>query len=164
MKVSIDELRKIVGEVVSEAKKKKEKSDELKYTAHPKEYGYAESLDFSAPLGGYNLYRSQGAANWGPYTGAGPKIDDNVRIDPVSTSLTEEKMLRSLLRSIIGETLMPRSSAWDVISESSRVRRTGNVWEDVARWYDHQGFGLGSQTPAGIMERKRKAARRKRAV
>lgn len=95
---------KYVGQLLLEAKKKKEKAEKLKYNPAPPAYGYAESLDFSAPLGAYNLYRSQGAVNWGPMTGPGPKIDDRVRVQSQAALVKEsswhaaERLLETFLK------------------------------------------------------------------
>lgn len=64
-----------MGEIMDESKKleearkskKKKKADE---TPESEGYTYAETFDFSKPLGELNLYRGQGASNIGPYTNA----------------------------------------------------------------------------------------------
>lgn len=162
MKVSLKELRSIVADVLTEAKKKKKKSKDLEKNVDPKGYGYAESFDFSAPLGGYNLYRSQGVTNWGPHTGAGPKIDDNVG----GTKALSEKTLRSYLRSIIHEHISTEQSSWNQLSEltDSKSKNFNNIWEAANHWYDHQNFGLGRQTSEGIQSKKDKKGTKKSRV
>lgn len=69
MKIDIESLRKVVGKMVSEAKKKKGKAKveepKVRNDAHVRD----PRLDFSKPLGAENTYRLQGGANFGPYTG-----------------------------------------------------------------------------------------------
>jgi hypothetical protein len=128
MKTTISELRILVDAIIEEARKSKKKPkdhpDRMKAN-HPNAYQYDEALDFSNPLGSYNLYKSQGGASWGPNTGAGPKVDDNIRFPPQKLNL--------------GEGVDPNSE-WAQLVESNNLE---NVWESVARWYDHQGLGLG---------------------
>jgi hypothetical protein len=114
--MSMNQIKKIVSEVLAEAKKKKKKGEALKaaYEAKPGAYGYAEAFDFSAPLGAYNLYKNQGAVNWGPMTGPGTKIDDNYAGGVSGT----EKALRSYVRDEIREQVESTWSAWDVLSEA----------------------------------------------
>lgn len=70
----LDRLSETLDVLLAEVKKKKE------YTSVPRadDYSYSPAFDFSAPLGAYNLYRSQGASNWGPMTGPGTQIDASV--------------------------------------------------------------------------------------
>jgi len=156
----MDEIKKIVAEVLAEAKKKKEKGDKLKdeHEAKPGAYGYAEAFDFSAPLGAYNLYKSQGAVNWGPMTGPGTHVDTNT----VGASKSE-KALRSYVREEIKEQISQEWSAWDVLSEAVAERPSippSNVWEAAMHWYDHAGLGLGKQTQEGIENKKKKLAKK----
>lgn len=142
---TMNEIRRYIGEILAEAKKKKEKALELKHSPEPKAYGYSESFDFSAPLGAYNLYRSQGAVNWGPMTGPGTKIDDRIAGQRAS--------LESVLRGAMKEATS--SSAWDVINESTReIKVPENVWEAAQHYYDHAGLGLGHATSESIEEKK----------
>ncbi len=93
MKISLKEINKMVDATIAEAKKKKKNKKEEKceeVEVQPNAYSYAEALDFAPPLGSANLYRSQGAVNWGPMTGAGPAVDDLKREDgSVKAALSE---------------------------------------------------------------------------
>lgn len=135
MKISVPELRKLVEEVIAEAKKKK---DDLEEEHRPDGFVYDKAHDMSAPLGAYNRYRSQGAVNFGPYTGAGPNIDDR------PYGVKSESALRTVLRSMIGEAIMPDpSSAWMGVVPPAPKRAPKNMWEAAMHWYDFQGRGLG---------------------
>jgi len=73
MKITIRELAEVVSDVIAEAKKKAKKPDEEKQNG----FKYSPQNDFSAPLGKDNLYKKQGAANFGPYTNSsGETIND----------------------------------------------------------------------------------------
>jgi hypothetical protein len=142
---------------LAEAKKKKEMTDKAKKEVHPAGYSYSEAFDFSAPLGAYNLYRSQGAVNWGPMTGPGTKIDDRIA--------GGRSEMESALRSFIKEAIRQETnndSSWTQLSElvNPKPPKFGNVWEAAMHWYDHQGFGLGHATSEGIEEKKKKQAKK----
>lgn len=126
MKIGLNNVRNKVSSIVSEARKKKDKSEKQLHKPSPKEYGYAESFDFSSPLGGYNLYKSQGASNWGPMTGPGQSIDDKISV-PKSAKLAED--ILKLAESI------PKSSAWSpVLKEAYKIvdlKNSKNVWEKL---------------------------------
>lgn len=126
MMLTINKLRALVDSVIEEAKKKpkkkKEKQEEMNVS--PGEYQYAEALDFSEPLGGYNLYKSQGAVNWGPMTGPGPAIDDSIRMPPVRVPL--------------GEGAAP-DSEWSHLVEAIDPQ---NIWETAARQLDEKHLGF----------------------
>lgn len=143
MKISVPELKKLVEEVIAEAKKKKE---DLEEDHRPDGFVYDKNFDMSQPLGAYNLYRSQGPVNFGPFTGAGPKIDDR----PYGAK--NESALRTVLRGMIGEALMPdASSAWmGVVPPAVPAPRSApkNMWEAAMHWYDFQGKGLGGKSSA----------------
>ena len=120
----MNEFKALVGAVLIEARKSKKKDkEEQPKVVKPDAYQYAEQLDFSNPLGGYNLYKSQGASNWGPMTGPGPQIDDNIRMPPQKINM--------------GESVHPES-AWSNLVESHE-----SIWESALHWYDHMGVGLG---------------------
>jgi hypothetical protein len=139
--MNLNELKIMIAEVLEEAKKKKEKSDRLKAASGGAKsaYGYYdESLDFSAPLGGYNLYRSQGAVNWGPYTGPGPHIDQNFANPNTRLGLKEEAALRQVVREVIEFGLIPPDSAWAPLMESNSKPVYENVWQealDESHWF-----------------------------
>lgn len=128
MKVTANELRDIIGDMVAEAKGKK-KSKERKAAGgpgkgvEPSGFSYADALDFSAPLGPNNLYRRQGGSAWGPLTSAGTALTDN-ELEPKDVN---EAAVRALVRHVISE------------------GRTGrNIWEQAMHWYDHAQRGLGT--------------------
>lgn len=137
MKVNLQELRAMVNSAVNEAKKKKEKAEKTEKVPAPPEYRFAEELDFSAPLGAYNLYKSQGAVNWGPMTGPGPSIDDRLHV-PKSAKMVEA--LTALSK------VIPEASAWGpFLTEIRKADKaaSGNIWESIMHWYDFQKLGLG---------------------
>jgi len=127
MKVTLEEIKSIVSDVLSEAKKKKEKSEKAKKEVHPAGYSYAEALDFSAALGAYNLYGSQGAVNWGPMTGPGTKVDDRI----AGGRAESESILRSFIKEAIKQEMNEDQSAWQQLSEKTNVakKNPSNVWE-----------------------------------
>lgn len=65
-------------------------------------YSHSPQNDYSEPLGDKNLYKSQGAANFGPWTGVGPQ-------GPVTAEQVLRKMremqLRRVIRSMVSEAL-----------------------------------------------------------
>ena len=141
----------MVGQIVSEAKKKKgKKTGEPKKGVSPKGFSHAEALDFSAPLGPANPYYKQGGSSWGPLTGPGTPVEDN-ELSPVPTRADEA--VRSLVRQVIRESESPR-------------RGPQNIWEKAMHWYDNQRLGLGNQTSEGIQAKKaenaKKSAKRSR--
>lgn len=119
MKISITELRSIVGDIVAEAKKSKktktkrkskEKDPEPRAAVQPAGYSKDFSHDFSPPLGHRNALRLQGAANFGPWTDA-PSSGDG---DEEDTDLDET---------------LVRPSAWRIF-ESRRSPK--GVWESLS--------------------------------
>lgn len=141
--MTLNELKITIAEMIEEAKKKKEKTERLKAASGGAKsaYGYYdEALDFSAPLGGYNLYRSQGAVNWGPHTNGGPHIDQNFANPNTRLNLKEggEEPLRQIVREVIEFGLVPPDSAWAPMMENQRETIYENVWEQAlaeAHWY-----------------------------
>lgn len=95
MKISVKELRGMIGEIVSEAKKKKDKSKTPVKGVKPGSYSYDEAFDFSAPLGALNMYSQQGSANWGPLTTS--------MHTPSGFESLSEVAIRSLVRQVIRE-------------------------------------------------------------
>lgn len=107
----IEMLQEMVDKVLSEAGKKgKKKEKGVVSDVKPGAYSYSEALDFSTPLGDHNLYKAQGQANFGPYTGVGPVVDDSSR------------KAKSNMSSIM--------SAWDKLAEA--VNPTG-TWEQILK-------------------------------
>lgn len=115
-------INKLVSQVISEAKKKKKKGEDAEkaYVANPREYGYADSFDFSAPLDTANLYKSQGASNFGPYTNGGDVAD---------------KTLRAAIKEEIRLQLSEETSPWLFLSEALEMNKKPmkNVWEKLSK-------------------------------
>lgn len=139
MSDKIYEIRKLVGEVLAEAKKKKEKAEQLKYEAKPAGYSYSEALDFSAPLGAYNLYRTQGPVNWGPMTGPGTKIDDRIA--------GQRAGLEEVLHGIVKEMAAP--SAWAPLLKESNENLGEGPW-DYLKSMGSQAWGGAKKKAADI--------------
>lgn len=75
---------------------KKKKKDDAKKADDGNAYSHDENLDFSVPLGDYNLYKKQGASNWGPYTAEGsPEVPDDLKesVREIASSLVESAWL-----------------------------------------------------------------------
>lgn len=143
MKISVEELRGIIGEIISEAKKKTKSEKKTKKEVKPTGFFFDEALDFSDPLGPLNIYAIQGASNWGPLTGVLPDVGP-----------LEERAVRSLVRQVISE--RKDLSAWSRFGTRSAPK---NVWEAAMHWYDNQRLGLGSQTSEGIEQKKAENAK-----
>ena len=148
VKTTNENIMNVISNVLAEAKKKKEKSDKAKKEVHPAAYSYAESFDFSAPLGAYNLYKSQGAVNWGPMTGPGTKIDDHVNGSRSEVRDFKEAVEKPSTFAQLSEMIAPAKKIF------------GSVWEAAQHWYDHEGLGLGKQTPDGIESKKKSNAKK----
>lgn len=81
MKVTIEQLRRLVAEGVNnalrEAKRKRKKAKDPKgpLDAEPGPAGYVDggAMKFHNPLGPRNLYKDQGRSTLGPYTSEGLK-------------------------------------------------------------------------------------------
>lgn len=137
--MTLNELRLEIAEILSEAKKKKEKGEDLKKKgASISAFGlYDEAFDFSAPLGAYNLYKQQGVVNWGPYTSAGTSVDSNFADPNVGPKQMKEEAIRMVVRDVIKNGLIPEHSAWAPMLERQTPRGT---WEQASSlfeaWYD----------------------------
>jgi hypothetical protein len=151
MKMTINELKRQISEIIEEAKKKDQKEKKFKRVgAQVEAYGfYDESHDFSEPLGVHNLYRQQGQVNWGPYTGVGPHVNQYgpANTNAVGLKETDEKALRSLVREVLENGLIGEESAWapflakvsrEPIFESSWHEAASMMNEEVLEeaWYD----------------------------
>lgn len=143
--LTLNELKIKIAEILDEAKKKSSKKSSMKRKGAAVEaYGlYDEALDFSTPLGAFNLYRQQGAANWGPYTSDGPHIDSsfaNPQLGATHMRESEERALRMLVREVIQNGLVPPDSAWAPLVEGQREPSFGSAWEAAEplfeAWYD----------------------------
>lgn len=81
MKITIEQLRRLVSEGVGQAlleakRKKKAKAKEpgpLDLEPGPAGYVDGGPMQFHAPLGDRNLYKDQGRSTFGPYTSEGIK-------------------------------------------------------------------------------------------
>lgn len=143
-KTTINELKLEIAEILEEAKKKKEKVETLKKRgASVEAYGlYDEAFDFSSPLGAYNLYKTQGAANFGPYTSAGSVVDhsfQNPNRGALQMNEKDEQALRMVVREVIQNGLVPSNSAWAPLMERQQKFISENVWERAENifesWY-----------------------------
>jgi hypothetical protein len=142
MKITVEQLRGMVTEAITEAKKKRKKDLE-EMESRPDGHMVDSKFDFAPPLGGYNLYRSQGAVNWGPQTGAGSKVDDR------PYGVKAESALRSAIRGMISEKLSPDpASAWSAFSPSPAPKAPNGIWESAMHYYDFQRRGLGQMKEA----------------
>jgi len=146
-KMTMNELKLEIAEILDEAKKKKEKVEDIKKKgAHIQAYGlYDEAFDFSVPQGEFNLYRQQGAVNWGPYTSAGAHVDNNYS-NPnggmTQMKESEEHAIRALVREVIQNGLVPKDSAWAPMMETQKQATTdGSAWGQARSlyeaWYDN---------------------------
>lgn len=137
MKITVEQLRGMVNEAINEAKKKRKKDlEEMEH--RPDGCMVDPKFDFAPPLGGYNLYRSQGAVNWGPQTGAGPQIDDR------PYGVKSEGALRQVVRAMISERLSPDpASIWSAFTPPQAPRAPKGIWEAAMHYYDFRRIGLG---------------------
>ena len=144
MKMTITELKHTIAEILDEAKKSKDKAEKIKRMSKQVEaYGfYTEEHDFSAPLGAFNLYRQQGASNWGPYTSAGVRIDKQNAGSPNNgpAGIHEERALRMLVREVLQNGVIAEDSAWaPFVSKPEPIFES--TWEEAVyrmneAWYD----------------------------
>jgi hypothetical protein len=135
MKITVEQLRGMVQTAINEAKKKKAKVAEAEHRADGQIVD--KNFDFAPALGGFNLYRSQGAANFGPYTNTPHSIDDRI----YGTKM--ESALRQAIGQMISEELSPDpSSAWAALVPQPVAVPT-NIWEAAMHYYDFQRRGLG---------------------
>ena len=119
---SINELRKTIAGIIEEKKKpakaKKAADDAPQLPRHLDVYGqYDKEHDFSEPQGERNLYRQQGAVNYGPNTGGTPELaakETNPNAVPAGIYMREsdERAIRQLVREVIQNGLIDESSAW----------------------------------------------------
>jgi len=145
-KMTLNELKLEIASILEEAKKQDKKEEDLEKKGHSIEaYGlYDEAFDYAQPLGALNLYAQQGAVNWGPYTSAGPTIDSSYA-DPQRNNATanlkesDERALRSLVREIIENGLIPAGSAWAPLLR--RERADEGAWGAAGELLEkHIGF------------------------
>lgn len=157
-KMTIRELKRQISDIISEAKKAEEKESKSSMSRRPQveAFGFYDAEhDFSSPLGAANLYRQQGAVNWGPYTvdnsadprglagagshnpnGGGVAAQFNMREG-------DERAIRALVREVIQNGLIDESSAWSPFLKKSEPLFE-NSWEEIAyrlvekHWYDRK--------------------------
>lgn len=137
MKITVEQLRGMVKEAINEAKKKKAKVAEAE--KRPDGHVIDKNQDYAPPLGGFNLYRAQGAANFGSYTNTSAPLDDRL----YGTKM--EAAIRQVVGKMISEELRPDpKSAWSrLVPEEKKVETPKNVWEAALHYYDFQRRGLG---------------------
>ena len=143
--MSLNELKLVIAEILDEAKKKKEKVEKIRHRGAAIEaYGiYDEAFDFSEPLGAFNLYRQQGGANFGPYTAENIPYDGAYHGNRGTNEIceTDERALRTVVREVIQNGLIPDSSAWAPLMERQRKAGSDSIWEQADRlfeaWYDN---------------------------
>ena len=142
--MTLNELKLEIAEILDEAKKKKSQVDKVKKRgASVEAYGlYDEAFDFSSPLGAFNRYRQQGAANFGPYTGPGTQVDTsfhNPNPGALQMKESDEHALRALVREVIQNGLVPADSAWAPLMEK-RQQVHESPWHAAESlfeaWYD----------------------------
>ena len=157
-KMTLNELKHQIAGILEEAKKSEKSTRSSKKSGKPPQveaYGfYDKEHDFSTPQGEHNLYRQQGAVNWGPYTSAGPRVD-------YSLKETDERALRALVREVIENGTIDESSAWaPFLARAAPLFESS--WEEVAyrlteAWYDKQqkdeAASCGPSKPKGQFER-----------
>lgn len=113
MKITVEEIGKIVRQAVAEAKKAKADDPSLVPAALPKEYSSDPSLDFSEPLGDRNRLRRQGSnPGWGP---------------------TTEQKIRAIVRGMVREAMGREETTM-----SSSVR---SKLQSLSAKYSRAGFG-----------------------
>lgn len=146
-KMTLNELKHQIADILDEAKKSKKgkaKKDAKKSSSakssrmkmpQTEAYGfYDKEHDFSTPLGAYNLYRQQGAVNWGPYTSAGPEVATGMGGGSNANAFMkegDEKALRHVVREVIENGLIDSNSAWSVFLEAKEPIFESS-WEEVA--------------------------------
>lgn len=144
-KMTMNELKLEIAEILQEAKKKVSKAKDLKKKgASVEAYGlYDEAFDFSSPLGAYNYYGRQGSANFGPYTGTGHNVSvdySNPNPGALQMKESEERALRAVVREVIQNGLVPSDSAWAPLMEK-RQPLFESPWEAADHlfeaWYDN---------------------------
>lgn len=115
MKITVEQLKAVIKDALIEAKKSKKGKDaeaDGDPTLAVPAYKTDEKLDFSKPLGNENLYKKQGASNFGPYT--------------------EEKAIRMMVRQALSEMGGPVTGqqlplCQHIFSHKNR----NNIWENA---------------------------------
>jgi len=149
MRLSINELKKVIREAVKKVKKKEERVNkkgvdgyESSAEEQPKGWAYAELGDLSKSAVSGSLYKRQGSANFGPYTSesairavARAEIIREFDMHPISNSKSKASAPFNK-RASVGET----NSLMSVkLPEWNTTKKQGSVWEDLGRWYDIPG-------------------------
>lgn len=147
MKMTLRELREFVRKQVLEEAKRKKKEVPKPQPPHVRAYGQtAEAFDFSQPLRSMNLYKAQGAANFGPYTAAHEQVD--------ATPVREYAPAAASMIRKVNESLS--QSVWEPVAE--QVRPAENVWEELVRLTESQEV---SEKHLGFKKLKGKLAHKK---
>ena len=156
-KMSMNELKKAIAEIIYEAKKEKKAEKIAVRNAAVEAYGhYDEAHDFSKPLGDKNRMRQQGQVNWGPYTSAGSDIETSVANPNASSAAnqmkeSDERALRALVREVLENGLIDEQSAWAPFLKRAQPIFESS-WEEAAlrltekNWFDKKNE---ADKPAG---------------
>ena len=138
MKITLESLRKIVDETVSEAKKRAKKAAEER-VVHPAGYQSSGVHDYSQPLGDKNVLKIQGAnPGFGPVTDA-PASSNEKYIQPKSAAADDDKgmrgkrkdeeLLRSTISGMVSEDV--EQDPWGLLDEAVFPQVEGSAWESV---------------------------------
>lgn len=141
-KMTINELRVEIAQMLAEAKKKAKKSSKASKQAGraAMAYGlYDEAFDFSEPLGADNWVARAGAVNWGPVSFGGDSFDHLTE--------SEEKALRHMVREVMEAGIVPAESAWQPLSEATEPKKFESIWEAAKHWYQKFGEGEEGEKP-----------------
>lgn len=150
MKVDLAELKNIVSNVVSEAKKKVKKDNPSDVKEHPAQFSSAETFDYSKPLGDKNYLKHDGAANFGPYTGASNELKDDV-VQCNTLKEQEEILLRTVIKGMVQEEVY--KDPWKFLDEAIKQKSSmhaENIWEAAKSWYDIKRADIGK----GVYDKK----------
>lgn len=142
-KMTLNELRVEIAQILAEDRKKSAKSSKASKQAGraAMAYGlYDEAFDFSEPLGADNWVARAGAVNWGPVSFSGDSFDHLTE--------AEEKALRLMVREVMQIGLVPTESAWKPMTEEKEPRFE-SIWEAAQHWYQKYGEGEDPQKPKG---------------
>ena len=133
MKLTLEQVETFVRDILAETKKKKSKKD-VEREVLPSAFKYDDALDFSAALGDLNLYKRQGASNFGPYTSSDSKeLNDDRRGADKEKENSQEAMLRSFVHETVEKIVREDQSAWASLNEELLPK---NVWEAVNLMYE----------------------------
>lgn len=146
-KISGNELRAEIVQILVEAKKKKEKADDASRDAGKaaNAYGfYEEVFDHAETLGEYSWAGQTYGANWGPGTGGGSSLDSSYDRPSTGMKESDERALRQIVREVMQIGIASDESAWNVLRPGTQP--TG-IWEAVDRWYKKYGEDTEPEKP-----------------